>query len=203
MGCHNCSGYSAVKAVTVAVPVTPGTPAASSYNYGGSYTVTWSGTTGTTAYTLQERINGGSWTTIQDTSGTSKSVTAAAEGTRQYQVRACSGAGGCSGYSSSATVAVVMPLATTGAKPGAIPGAFSVGTQGEASYTIPTAVPAGTGGLKPSVALSYNHLAGNGLAGMRWTLSGICRTSTAASQLRWQQRGSPHRSRRAPARRSR
>jgi len=35
------------------------------------------------------------------------------------------------------------------------------------------AAPAGTGGLRPNLALTYNHLAGNGLAGMRWTLSGF------------------------------
>jgi hypothetical protein len=67
----------------------------------------------------------------------------------------------------------VLPPSTSGAVPGAIPGGFSVGTQGDASYTIPITVPAGTGGLRPSLALSYNHLAGNGLAGMRWTLAGV------------------------------
>lgn len=69
-----------------------------------------------------------------------------------------------------------MPLSgysDDGDVPRAIPAGFSVGTQGDASYTIPITVPAGTGGLKPSLALSYNHLAGNGLAGMRWTLSGV------------------------------
>ena len=57
--------------------------------------------------------------------------------------------------------------------PGAIPGHWAVGSQGEATYSIPIAAPAGTGGLKANVALRYNHLSGNGLAGMRWTLSGI------------------------------
>lgn len=47
-----------------------------------------------------------------DAAGTSKSVTAAAEGTRQYQVRACSGAG-CSGYSGTATTSIMLPPATT------------------------------------------------------------------------------------------
>ena len=57
--------------------------------------------------------------------------------------------------------------------PGAIPGGFSVSDQGAGQYSIPIAAPAATGGLKPNLALTYNHLAGNGLAGMRWTLSGF------------------------------
>jgi hypothetical protein len=79
----------------------------------------------------------------------------------------------CIGHSATASASVVLPPSTSGAVPGAIPGGFSVGTQGDASYTIPITVPAGTGGLRPSLALSYNHLAGNGLAGMRWTLAGV------------------------------
>jgi hypothetical protein len=57
--------------------------------------------------------------------------------------------------------------------PGAIPGGFSVSDQGAGQYAIPIAAPAATGGLKPNLALTYNHLAGNGLAGMRWSLSGF------------------------------
>lgn len=59
------------------------------------------------------------------------------------------------------------------ADPGTISGTFEVGNQGDATYHIPIVAPVATGGLKPSIALSYNHLAGNGLAGMRWNLSGI------------------------------
>jgi RHS repeat-associated protein len=57
--------------------------------------------------------------------------------------------------------------------PGAIPASFGVADQGAGTYTMPIAAPAGTGGLKPNLALSYNHMSGNGLAGMRWTLAGI------------------------------
>jgi hypothetical protein len=167
-----CSGYSGTKTVTVSAPATPGTPSGPSFDYDGSYTISWSSVTGAASYTLQERIDAGSWTTIQEAAATSKGITAPAEGHRDYQVRACSGAG-CSGYSGIATVAIALPPATSGATPGAIPGGFSVGTQGDANYSIPITVPAGTGGLKPGLALSYNHSAGNGLAGMRWTLSGI------------------------------
>lgn len=57
--------------------------------------------------------------------------------------------------------------------PGAIPGGFSVSNQGEGQYTIPVAIPVAAGGLSPSLALTYSHSAGNGLAGMRWSLSGF------------------------------
>ncbi len=70
-----------------------------------------------------------------------------------------------------AGAAVSTALAAT--YPGAIPASFAVGDQGDARYTIPIVAPAGTGGLEPNLALSYNHQAGNGLAGMRWSLSGL------------------------------
>ena len=64
------------------------------------------------------------------------------------------------------------PAAAT-THPGAIPATFNVGDQGAAAYTIPIDAPVATGGIKPSVALTYNHLAGNGLAGVGWNLAGI------------------------------
>ena len=41
---------------------------------------------------------------------------------------------------------------------------------GAASYTIPIAVPPGRHGMQPSVSLSYSSRAGNGIAGMGWSL---------------------------------
>ncbi|HEY5569374.1 MAG TPA: SpvB/TcaC N-terminal domain-containing protein, partial [Gammaproteobacteria bacterium] len=77
---------------------------------------------------------------------------------------------------SSALILAILTIprfASSAVLPGAVPGNFGVGDQGNATYTIPIAAPAATGGLKPNLALSYNHLAGNGLAGMRWNLRGI------------------------------
>src|SRR5262249_40325098 len=72
-------------------------------------------------------------------------------------------------------VAAALAIAHVGwgATPGTIPGAFAVGDQGTASYTIPIEAPAAAGGLKPSLALVYNHWMGDGLAGMHWTLAGL------------------------------
>ncbi|MFN4291830.1 MAG: SpvB/TcaC N-terminal domain-containing protein, partial [Permianibacter sp.] len=41
---------------------------------------------------------------------------------------------------------------------------------GAASYTIPIAVPPGRHGMQPAVSLSYSSRAGNGVAGMGWSL---------------------------------
>src|SRR4029079_5669610 len=52
-----------------------------------------------------------------------------------------------------------------------LPGQFSVGPTGAASYSIPIALPPGTGGMTPSLALDYSSQGTNGLVGMGWTLA--------------------------------
>ncbi len=42
-----------------------------------------------------------------------------------------------------------------------------------ASYEIPIAVPPGRRGMQPGVSLNYSSRAGNGIAGMGWSLSGL------------------------------
>jgi len=54
-----------------------------------------------------------------------------------------------------------------------LPGKFSVGATGSATYDIPISVPPGTAGLAPSLSLEYNSHGGNGLLGVGWSLGGL------------------------------
>jgi RHS repeat-associated protein len=52
-------------------------------------------------------------------------------------------------------------------------GSFRVDESGAATYSIPIMTPKGTGGLAPTFSLEYNSLAGNGVAGIGWNISGL------------------------------
>jgi hypothetical protein len=54
-----------------------------------------------------------------------------------------------------------------------LPGKVDVTPTGAASYTIPIAVPPGTGGMVPSLSIAYNSQARNGLLGVGWHLEGL------------------------------
>src|SRR5690606_26498523 len=56
---------------------------------------------------------------------------------------------------------------------GETPGQLSVSLTGGATYTIPIEVPAGSNGVQPEIALTYNSRGGNGRVGYRWNGSGI------------------------------
>lgn len=58
---------------------------------------------------------------------------------------------------------------------GRIAGEFETTATGGAVYGIPLQVGAGMNGLRPAVTLAYNSQAGDGLAGMGWTLAGLSR----------------------------
>jgi hypothetical protein len=55
----------------------------------------------------------------------------------------------------------------------AIPGKFDVGGSGAAAYSIPIAVPPGTAGMTPALALGFSSQGSNGIVGMGWSLSGL------------------------------
>ncbi|WP_315759567.1 MULTISPECIES: FG-GAP-like repeat-containing protein [unclassified Bradyrhizobium] len=54
-----------------------------------------------------------------------------------------------------------------------LPGQFSVGQMGAATYSIPVAVPPGTAGVVPALTLEYSSQGGNGVVGMGWSLGGV------------------------------
>lgn len=56
---------------------------------------------------------------------------------------------------------------------GTTPGEFAVSPSGAATYSVPIELPPTVGGVKPSLALTYNSQAGNGIAGVGWGLSGL------------------------------
>src|SRR5205823_1669433 len=60
---------------------------------------------------------------------------------------------------------------------GATAGELGVSPAGSASYSIPIAVPPGTTGLQPKITLQYDSLAGNGPAGMGWSVGGLATIS--------------------------
>lgn len=52
-------------------------------------------------------------------------------------------------------------------------GSMSVGGDGAMTYSMPIDIPKGTAGMEPKVSLSYSSSAGNGIAGLGWSLSGF------------------------------
>ena len=52
-------------------------------------------------------------------------------------------------------------------------GAFEIGGEGGASYSVPISLPPGTAGLQPRLMLSYDSQRGSGLLGVGWALAGL------------------------------
>jgi hypothetical protein len=82
----------------------------------------------------------------------------------------------------------------------ALPGSFSVGAAGEATYNVPIAVPPGMAGMHPSLSLEYNSQGASGILGIGWSLTGLsaigrCARTVAQRQLRRRWRRISHRER--------
>jgi len=109
---YGCSGWTAGSATLVVThpPTTAPTVSTPASSASGSYTVTWGAVNTATSYTLQEQVNGGTWTTIQTSSATSKAISGKGNGTYGYQVQACN-VGGCGPWSSTGTTTVLLPPA--------------------------------------------------------------------------------------------
>ena len=124
-----CSAWSGSKSTVVTHPPTSApslsVPATSST---GGYTVSWGSVSTATSYTLQESVNGGSWTTAYSGSAQSKAISGKGNGTYAYRVEACN-AGGCSAWSGSKSTVVTHP-------PASAPSLSVPATSSTGSYTV-------------------------------------------------------------------
>ncbi len=104
------SGSATVTVSVVPAPSTPGAISAPSTANTGSYAVSWGASSGTlTAYELQQRANGGSWSTVYTGTSRSRSYTQSQNNYYDYRVRACNQTS-CSSYTSNKRVTI--PLAS-------------------------------------------------------------------------------------------
>lgn len=115
---YGSRGWAASAAVTVdttyeVVPTAPASLAVPASSSTGGATLSWSASSFTTSYTLQQSSNGGtSWTAAYTGSGTSAVVSGLVNGSYVYQVQACN-TYGCSAWKAgSATLVVTHPPAT-------------------------------------------------------------------------------------------
>jgi YD repeat-containing protein len=98
----------------------------------GSYTVSWSAATGATNYTLQESVDGGSWTTVYTGGALSLVESGRNGGTYTYRVQGCK-TGMCTAWTTSASLGVTPALPTI-----TVPTGITNGT-----YTVSWSTPAG------------------------------------------------------------
>lgn len=128
-----CGPLSAASSVTVNVPAPPASapslsvPASSTT---GSYAVSWTSVANTSSYNLQERLNGGGWTTVQSAATTSWNASGRGNGSYGYQTQACN-AVGCGPWSAVGTIAVTLP-----AIPAAAPALTVPATNATGSYSV-------------------------------------------------------------------
>ncbi|TQV89601.1 FG-GAP-like repeat-containing protein [Aliikangiella coralliicola] len=185
-----CSGYKTSNTITVVnLPSMPSSISGPSNNANGNFTINWGAASGVvTSYTLQRRVNSGSYSTVYSGSGLSKSFSGLSDGSYDFQVRACNGSG-CSSWRGPHSVFVnvvrtdplpapaphVEPIPavdSTSEKVGATSGEFRIDESGALNYSIPIAVAPGTAGIAPQLRISYNSNGGNGYLGVGWALSG-------------------------------
>lgn len=134
--CNNagCSATSAVKTIVVTLPpaAAPSISSPASVTVA-SFTVSWGSVAAATAYELQERMNGGAWTTVHNAAGGSKAFSGKANATYGYRVRGCNVAG-CGPWSATSNTVVNVPPAIP-APPGNFAGERDVLDERPIRYT--------------------------------------------------------------------
>ncbi|MGH1353270.1 MAG: FG-GAP-like repeat-containing protein [Methyloligellaceae bacterium] len=68
---------------------------------------------------------------------------------------------------------------------GATSGQIGVSPSGGANYSVPIAVPIGTTGVQPKIALQYSSQGGNGIMGMGWSILGQSVVTRCAADNYW------------------
>ena len=137
-GCNSggCGPFSVTRSTLVTLPPTnpPVWGTIPGSNTSGTYTVSWGSAATATSYELQERINGGSWSTLQNAAERTRELAGKATGSYGYRVRACN-LGGCGPYSSVVTVAVQIAQPPAGAPTLEVPGILHEGVPFTATWT--------------------------------------------------------------------
>jgi YD repeat-containing protein len=108
---YGCSAWSASTGHGGSAPTGVPTLSVPANSSTGSYTVSWTSVSGATRYTLQEQVNGGSWTSVQNSTATSMAISGKTSGSYGYRVEACN-ANGCGQWSATRTIAVGVIPAT-------------------------------------------------------------------------------------------
>lgn len=140
-----------------AIPSASPSLSAPANNKTGGYTVSWTGVTGATGYTLQQQINGGAWQTVEYTASTTWGAVGKSDGTYGYRVQACNSSG-CGPWSG--IVSVVVALAPTNAPSLSVPGTNNTGAfvvswsnvDNATSYTLQESVNSGAWSTVQSAA---------------------------------------------------
>ena len=104
----NEGGYSAPQStVVVQEPGAPANLVIPSTSDSGSYTVSWSASSGASAYEVQRRVASSSWGVVAEVATTAIDEVALIDGTYDYRVRACT-SGICGPFSAVASVTVTL-----------------------------------------------------------------------------------------------
>ncbi|HEY9254922.1 MAG TPA: RHS repeat protein [Stenotrophomonas sp.] len=114
----------------------PSTPAITIIGNGlGAFTVSWSAVPDTTAYRMEESVNGGAWTYIA-TTGSSYPASGKANGSYSYHVQACNEL--CGSFSAAVGYAVLWPPASPTTP--SVPASSTTGAYTISWSPVPTAV---------------------------------------------------------------
>jgi YD repeat-containing protein len=137
-----CGGYSDVRTVAVSLVQIPAAPAGLSVpaTSTGSYTVSWSASSGASVYRLEEQLNGAGWSEVYAGANLSQGFSGKPAGTYSYRVRACASTNlaECSAHAGPVTVVVSSGAVIPGA-----PTLTAPASSGSGSFNLSWTISAG------------------------------------------------------------